>query len=69
MEAEGKDETKQILKSLGWPAMDDPDGVPSAYLPRVLKCMSSSNLKMSNLVASMNDTEDEEMGLFLVCNS
>ncbi len=49
IEADGSEDAKKSLKSLAWPLMDDPDALPSTYIPKVLTCLSKWSVKMQDL--------------------
>lgn len=49
VEADGNEDAKKSLKALSWPLMDDPDALPSTYIPKVLTCLSKWSVKMQEL--------------------
>ena len=48
-EADGADNQKTVLKSLSFPVMDDPDALPSSFIPKVLQAMAKWSCKMHSL--------------------
>ena len=53
----------KALKQITFPEMDD-DGLPSAYLPKVLGCLGKWQMKMHDLSGLMGESSEATMKPF-----
>ena len=64
-EAEGVDNQKTVLKSLSFPVMDDPDALPSSFIPKVLQAMAKWSCKMQSLAEFFTENPGPSSDPFL----
>lgn len=69
VDADGHNDQNKVLKTITWPNMDD-DGLPSAYITKVMVCISKWVVKMTGLIESIEGIEDPAANIsqFLWCN-
>ena len=64
-EADGVDDQKKVLKSLCFPVMDDPDALPSSFIPKVLQAMAKWSCKMDSLAEFFTENPGSASDPFL----
>ena len=57
-ESGGLDCQQKTLKAMKFPAMDDPDGLPSSYIARVLTSLSQWSCKIQVVVDFFQSVEE-----------